>query len=93
MLIFICLLLVLICPRQWQQNLAQLSRTVILSFTPIIHHNPPRTMRTNFFLNNNILTNSPHRNQEIDRALRNIGQIKNEVNDVFSDHEWAVVIL
>ncbi|EDR03408.1 uncharacterized protein LACBIDRAFT_307217 [Laccaria bicolor S238N-H82] len=49
-------------------------------------------MRTKLFLRNNVLTKSPRRNDEIEHVLRNIGKVKKEVDDVFSDHEWAIVI-
>ena len=50
-------------------------------------------MRTNIFVKGDVLTNSPRRNEEINRVLRHIGQIKNEVEALFGDHQWAVVIL
>ncbi|EDR08200.1 uncharacterized protein LACBIDRAFT_327238 [Laccaria bicolor S238N-H82] len=49
-------------------------------------------MRTKLFLKNHILINSPRRSQEIEHVLRNIGKVKKEVDDVFGDHEWAIII-
>ena len=67
--------------------------TLLLHHPSIIHHNAPKTMRTNIFVKGDVLTNSPRRNEEINRVLRHIGQIKNEVEALFGDHQWAVIIL
>ncbi|KIK07374.1 hypothetical protein K443DRAFT_625035, partial [Laccaria amethystina LaAM-08-1] len=55
-------------------TVARKSRITLSHCHPIIHHNPSKTMRTNFFLNNNILANSPRRNEEIGHILHNIGK-------------------
>ena len=68
------------------------SRTTLSHSHPIIHRNAPTTMKAVFFLKNNVLTNSPRRNREIYHVLRNIGQVKNEVEHDCGDHEWAIVI-
>ena len=68
------------------------SCTTLSHFHPIIHRNAQTTMKTNFYLKNNVLTNSPRRNLEIHHVLHNIGQVKKEVEDVCGDHEWAIVI-
>ena len=61
----------------------------------LLHHSPqcPKTMRTNFFVKGDVLTNSPRCNEEINRVLRHIGQIKNKVEALFGNHQWAVIIL
>jgi hypothetical protein len=87
-LIFICLSLILVCP----PPRLQIHKFLALSFS-LIHHNAPKTMRTNFFLKENTLANSSRFQQEINHVVLNIGQVKDEIDDNFGDHEWAVVIL